>query len=709
MNMKKAANNPTLLGTVQDVNGTSISVTLNSNQLSGLTFVNGQGYRIGQLGTFVRIPIGYIDLFGIVSQVGASAVPENLAASSPYGNRWLTIQLIGEGYRKGNFQRGISQYPTIDDEVHLVSEEDLANIYGEQKKQNHLVRVGHITGSESIDALIDINKLVTRHSAIVGTTGSGKSTTVAGILNALSDSTKFPSARIIVLDIHGEYGNALKDRANIYKINPETTATTEKPLHIPYWALSADELVEITFGNFGDNHKTKNLIIERITQLKQEAFEKLAPENQEGITKENINADSPIPFSIHALWYELYCREFGTYFSDNGKLPVEANWAYELDGAGASILGDAVKGIPPSFRKVKDVKGDPEKINYLPNPLNMRSQLENLGAKLRISRFDFLFSPGEWKPSLAGVVTKDLDLLIKDWIGSEKPITILDLSGVPSSLTNNIVGILLRILYDGLFWSRNLKEGGRLRPLLIVMEEAHSYLNDNIQGVASSIVQRIVKEGRKYGIGAMIVSQRPSEINPTILSQCGTFFAMRLSNHTDRSHITGAITDNLEGLTNMLPILRTGEALILGEAVKLPMRTMIEAPPKDKRPDSQDPIVCDEEIDLDKKYSQGGWNNPLQTDLDYLPFISTWRRQSPTVSKQLNTDDMEHFSAFESSNISLISYDATTETLEVTFHNGAIYQYLDVSSTKWDEFKLADSKGKFLHQQIKNQHRFLKM
>lgn len=123
MNVKKAVNNPTLLGTVQDVNGTSISVTLNSNQLSGLTFVNGQGYRIGQLGTFVRIPIGYIDLFGIVSQVGASAVPDNLAVSSPYGNRWLTIQLVGEGYRKGNFQRGISQYPTIDDEVHLVSEE----------------------------------------------------------------------------------------------------------------------------------------------------------------------------------------------------------------------------------------------------------------------------------------------------------------------------------------------------------------------------------------------------------------------------------------------------------------------------------------------------------------------------------------------------------------------------------------------------------
>ncbi|OHC84743.1 MAG: ATPase [Sphingobacteriia bacterium RIFOXYD2_FULL_35_12] len=709
MNMKKAVNNPTLLGTVQDVNGTSISVTLNSNQLSGLTFVNGQGYRIGQLGTFVRIPIGYIDLFGIVSQVGASAVPENLAANSPYGNRWLTIQLIGEGYRKGNFQRGISQYPTIDDEVHLVSEEDLANIYGEQKKQNHLVRIGHVAGSESIDALIDINKLVTRHSAIVGTTGSGKSTTVAGLLNALSDSTKFPSARIIVLDIHGEYGNALKDRANIYKINPETTSTTEKPLHIPYWALSVDELVEITFGNFGDNHKTKNVIIERITQLKQEAFEKLDAANREGIAKENINADSPIPFSIHALWYELYCREFATYFSANDNPPIEANWAYELDSSSNPIKGDAIKGIPPRFRKPKNIKADTEKINYLPDGLNMRSQLENLGAKIRISRFDFLFSPGDWKPTLEGKVTKDLDKLVKDWIGSEKPITILDLSGVPTTLTNNIVGILLRILYDGLFWSRNLKEGGRLRPLLLVMEEAHSYLNDNIQGVASSIVQRIVKEGRKYGIGAMIVSQRPSEINPTILSQCGTFFAMRLSNHTDRSHITGAITDNLEGLTNMLPILRTGEALILGEAVKLPMRTMIEAPAKDKRPDSQDPIVCDEQIDLDKKFSQGGWSNPLQVDTDYLPFISTWRRQSPIVSKQLNTDKMEHFSAFESSNISLLSYDAASETLQVTFHNGGAYQYFDVSANKWDDFKRADSKGQFLHQQIKDQHRFVKM
>ena len=136
---------------------------------------------------------------------------------------------------------------------------------------------------------------------------------------------------------------------------------------------------------------------------------------------------------------------------------------------------------------------------------------------------------------------------------------------------------------------------------------------------------------------------------------------------------------------------------------------MIEAPPKDKPPDSQDPIVCDEEVDLNKKFSQGGWDNPLQVDTDYLPFISTWRRQSPTVSKQINTDTMEHYSAFESSTISQISYDEASGTLQVTFHNGGAYQYFDVSPNKWDDFKRADSKGQFLHQQIKNQHRFVKM
>lgn len=630
MTKNKPCQNPTVLGTVQDVSGTAVSVTLSGNHLSGLIFVNGQGYRIGQLGSFVKIPVGYIDLFGIVTQVGASAVPENLSAQEPYGYRWLKIQLIGEGYNNGKFQRGISQYPTIDDEVHLVSEKDLARIYGKKGQQNHLVKVGHIAGAESIEALVDINKLVTRHSAIVGTTGSGKSTTVAGLLLALSEASRFPSARIVVLDIHGEYGKALGDRANVYKITPDARNQNEKPLYLPFWAMNFDELLKVTFGDLPQDSKARNIILEKIIQYKAEAISKYP---KLGISQQNLNVDSPVPFSLNALWYELYCKEFGTYYSDSGKMPVEENWAYEKDAGGQDIKGDAVAGIPPKFRKVKNIANDPEKINYLPDSLNIRAQLENLGAKLRIPRYDFLLKPGKWMTAIDGKVENDLPELMKGWIGTEKPITILDLSGIPITIINDVIGILLRLLYDALFWTRNLSQGGRERPLLIVMEEAHTYLNDNFHGLASSIVQRIVKEGRKYGIGAMIVSQRPSEINSTILSQCGTFFALRLSNSTDRAHITGAITDNLEGLTNMLPILRTGESIILGEAVGLPMRTIIQAPPKDKRPDSHDPVVCDD-LPPETSSAPGGWGIKMEGDPNYEEFSLVWRQQNPRLPEK---------------------------------------------------------------------------
>jgi len=618
----------TVIGTVQDVSGTSVSVTLTSDRFSGLSFVHGQGHKIGQIGSFVKIPVGYVDLYGIVSQVGASAVPEKALQMMPNGFRWMTIQLIGEGYRSGKFQRGISQYPTFEDEVHLVSEADLQAIYGRSDKQNHLVRVGYVAGSESIDALVDVNKLVTRHSAVVGTTGSGKSTTVAGLLNVLSDGARFPSARIIVLDLHGEYAKALGDRANIFKINPDSHKPNEHQLCIPFWALNFEELMRVTFGTLPIDGKARNIILERVLAAK---IQTLSVQPNNGIDPSSITADSPVPFSLNQLWYELYCHEFGTYLSAGGAKPADkATWAYECDNAGAPIVGDVQAGIPPRFRKVKNVAADPEKINYFPDTLNIRSALEALGAKLRVARYDFLLKPGNWHPELDGTTKSDLADLVKKWLGSDRPITILDLSGIPSPVTNDIIGNILRILYDCLFWARNLSEGGRERPLLIVMEEAHSYLGDSGNSAASIATQRIVKEGRKYGIGAMIVSQRPAEINSTILSQCGTFFAMRLSNATDRSHVTSALSDNLEGLTSMLPVLRTGEAIILGEAVGLPMRTMIQAPPRNCRPDSQDPLICDEVLPEDSM-TPGGWNLQNHMVPDYRHFIETWLQQNPVI------------------------------------------------------------------------------
>ena len=153
------------------------------------------------------------------------------------------------------------------------------------------------------------------------------------------------------------------------------------------------------------------------------------------------------------------------------------------------------------------------------------------------------------------------------------------------------------------------------------MEEAHAYVGQSEGGGAALAVRRIVKEGRKYGIGALVVSQRPSEIDTTILSQCGTLFAMRLSNPSDRAHVTGTVTDNLEGLLGMLPVLRTGEAIIVGEAVHLPVRTQMDPPPRNRRPDSSDPLVYDSD-------GPGGWNRTREPS-DYAEVVTMWRKQDP--------------------------------------------------------------------------------
>jgi len=605
-------NNPTYLGTVQDVQGATISVALDKDTISGLVFIDGQGYRIGQIGSFVRIPLGLTDLFGIVSHIGAGAVPESLAKTEPYGYRWVKVQLIGEGRRTGTFKRGISQYPTIGDEVHLVTEQDLSRIYGRPDAPN-FVRVGNLASSEQIPALVDIDRLVTRHSAVVGATGSGKSTTVANLLVSLTDTDRYPSARIIVLDIHGEYFSALKDRAVVFRVNADKSRE-EKELFVPYWALSFDELISVTpFRGTGDAERAG--LVEKIKQLKSAS---LIEQARPGVTTDTMTVDTPLPFSIHRLWYELYRFVCSTHTALSAN-QNETTEAIDTDANGNPILGDIMQVIPPKYRPI--TQSGQNRVYLSAAPLNIRRQIIALESLLRDTRYDFLFRPGPWCPNPDGQPQKDLDELLLSWIGSEKPITILDLSGVPVSILMDLVGVLIRLLFDALFWARFLPEGGRSRPLLFVLEEAHAYLNSGNEGPASISARRIVKEGRKYGLGAMIVSQRPSEIDQTILSQCGTLFAMRLANSSDRGHVTGTVSDNLEGLFNMLPSLRTGEAIIVGEAVQLPLRTIIDVPAGNRRPDSFDPFIYDLK-------AEGGWNKTKGKE-DYSKVLEVWRNENP--------------------------------------------------------------------------------
>ena len=609
---------PTYLGTVQDVQGATVNVELDKGTISGLMFIDGHGYRVGQIGSFVRIPIGFLDLFGIVTQVGAGAVPDSLAQSEPYGHRWMKVQLIGEGQRTGDFQRGISQYPTINGEAHLVTEDDLSRIYGRPDEPNY-VRIGRIASAESIPALVDINPLITRHSAVLGTTGSGKSTTVANLLASLSDSELYPSSRIIVFDIHGEYHSALKDKATIFRVNADATRG-ERNLFIPYWALSFDELLRVTpLGGVSDEDRAA--LVDRIRQLK---LSSLQAQGRNGVSGDTLTVDTPIPFSIHRLWYELYRDVLSTHIERPGGNQSRDTEAIEEDANGKQLVGSIMDVRPPQYLSI--TTGGTNRVFLSGVPLNVRRQVHALGSLLRDSRYDFLFRPGPWCPmpnrqDLDVQPDKDLDNLLELWLGGSKPITILDLSGVPDSILMDLIGVLLRLLFDALFWGRQLAEGGRHRPLLVVLEEAHAYLGVGNRGPAAVSARRVVKEGRKYGMGAMIVSQRPSEIDPTILSQCGTLFAMRLSNNTDRSHVTGGASDNLEGLFGMLPTLRTGEAIIVGEAVTLPSRVFIDSPAKNRRPDSQDPLIYD--VD-----GNSGWNSQRQAG-DYGKLMEKWRSESP--------------------------------------------------------------------------------
>ena len=334
---------PTFLGTVEDVTGVTIRIQLSDGTVSGLSFIDGQSYRVGQVGGFVRIPLGFVSLYGIISQVGASAVPEHLVGDASHGNRWLTVQLIGEGHAGLRFDRGISQYPTVGDSVHLVTDADLRTIYGRPDDPRY-VQIGQLAAAETIPALVDIGSLVTRHSAIVGTTGSGKSTTVVGLLSALSDRKRYPSARILVIDIHGEYGNALRDRAAIFRTNA-VTARGEKPLYIPYWAMTFEEFLPCTFGSLEGSGR--GAVIDRITDLKRQAVKNLP---RPGVEPDRVTVDTAVPFSIHKLWFDLHCDMRATHVASATQRQSRDTWALEVDDKGQEIeTGDIMECIPPRF------------------------------------------------------------------------------------------------------------------------------------------------------------------------------------------------------------------------------------------------------------------------------------------------------------------------------------------------------------------------
>lgn len=594
--VQMSKNKITEIGEIDSISGNSISVKLFDNIKSNMPIIDGVVYRVGQIGSFVRIPLGYANLYGIVTQIGSGAIPDSLKEiyykdyDSLKNTSWINIVLAGEQVGK-RFERGVTQYPTTGDKVHLVTINDLDIIYGGYKDSNSIT-VGNISVSESLDAKIDLDKLISRHCAIVGSTGSGKSNSVSVLLESIA-KRNFPSSRILVIDPHGEYNDALSKYSRVIETNPKEVANK---LYIPFWALPFNELMKIFSGTISDSNR--EYIREKVVEAK------IASANENGldVPKESITADSPIPFSLKQLWFELDDFERQTYLERAKSETITEK----------TQIGDAEKLKSNLYQAASAGGGSPYLNNQAKGILGFLDSVRN---RLNDSSYNFLFNPGDFTPNLNGRIKSDIDSLFMDWLGNPLPITILDLSGIPSEIMSSISGTLLKIIYDGLFWGVNTKVGGKNQPLLIVLEEAHSYLKAGEHSISSRTVQMIAKEGRKYGVGLLLVTQRPSELDETVLSQCGTMIALRMNNSKDRGHIRSAVQDELQSMVDLLPSLRTGEAVISGEAVKIPSRVKFFK--ISNAPKSSDPKASEK------------WLLKIEnTENEYKSLLKSWRNKN---------------------------------------------------------------------------------
>lgn len=588
--------NPTHIGQVESVSGNSVTIKMASNYPSNMPIVDGTVYRIGQIGAFLKIPLGYANLYGLITQAGVLAMPESLLLaykenpSIADGHRWLQMILVGEQIGS-SFERGVLQSPTSGDQVHLVTNDDLRIVYGGYNAQSSIV-IGNQSASEGLAAQLDMDKLISRHCAILGATGSGKSNAVSIVVKAIAEKP-FPSARILMIDPHGEYASSLVGKCRVFKVGANA-ADGEDELCVPFWALPFKELIAIFSGRLSDQNE--DYIRTKVLDLKRASAAAIG-----GLREEAVTADSPIPFSINQLWFDLDNFERTTFRTDRttpetlivaGDANTLVSNQYPTAGLGAAapFLNNKAKGI----------------LGFL----------DGMRSRLLDQRYNFLFRPAGYTPTLTGTTPNDLPRLLSTWFGHGFPVSILDLSAVPSEIMQTISGCILKIIYDALYWGQNTLVGGKQQPLLVVLDEAHAYLKAGENSISSRTVQAIAKEGRKYGVGMLLVTQRPSELDETVLSQCGSIVALRMTNSRDKGHVSSAMQDELREMADVLSSLRTGEAIVSGEAVRIPSRVKFFQAANAVK--SSDPIVSKL------------WANALPDLAEYENSVRNWRNQSFT-------------------------------------------------------------------------------
>ena len=454
---------------------------------------------------------------------------------------------------KLSFRRGIGHYPKFNSKCYLLTSQEKKDLFA---LEGQGIRVGHMSSIQEEEVVIHTDKFLSKHSVILGSTGSGKSCTVASILQKLLRAHRY--SHVVFFDLHNEYSAAVSSDDFNHRVNKFSA----NDFSLPYWFLNFEEFQSVFLGDIDltKNNDGIRILKEQILKLKENEHSKVE-HNVGEIPKININ--SPLYFSIDELIQELKLLNKKTLWkSDN-----------------ISTFKQDIQEYLPSTGSKKVKREDKQIDDYVIQDQNYYNKLNQVIEKLQSirndRRFNFLFSENHnSSESFIGYLS---DILCIPANIEQKQITILDLSGLPSEITPVIIGMLARICFEFKIWEEDPKK----IPLYLVFEEAHNYIprdTTSITKLPKRYIERIAKEGRKYGISQLIISQRPSDLSTTIVSQCSNFFVLRVTNPDDQTFIRKVLPDHLNALTSMIPFFQNGEVLIAGECVPIPIKAAIDLP-----------------------------------------------------------------------------------------------------------------------------------
>ena len=501
------------IGIVMEIAGSGSQVSLDAARLHKLSTHHDPSIAMaGQVGAQIKIKIGGTWLL--------ASIRSQKMHSREQGVIIAAVDFLGEGDEEKltgrifNFRRGVTRYPVPGSEVYAVSSADLKQVYAADSRPN--VEIGTVFPTKDIRGALYVDAMLGKHFALLGSTGTGKSTSAALILHKICDVA--PEGHIVMVDPHGEYSAAFKKNGALFDVNN---------LAMPYWIMNFAEHCEVFVTSKGDDRQVDCDILARCL-LQARSRNRLA----ESIGK--LTVDAPIPYLLSDLT-NIIQNEMG-----------------KLDKANSAVPFMRLKS------KIEEMKADP--------------------------RYNFMFSG-----MLVGDTMTDFLSKIFRLPGNGKPISIIDVSGVPSDITSTVVAVLSRLVFDYAIWSRNEAQ----RPILLVCEEAHRYIpSDRIAGNSAvrTILERIAKEGRKYGVSLGLITQRPSDLAEGVLSQCGTIISMRLNNDRDQAFVRAAMPEGARGFLDSIPALRNRECIVCGEGVSIPIRVALDNLEEDKRPASEDPL-----------------------------------------------------------------------------------------------------------------------